>query len=138
MASGNDEKMHTDSATASPQELPSSPSQAEETFSEALSEASGTMDDSKKRKRSKKRRSKGRKIPGLFACTRKSGSVISSSSDEEDKRPLKMKTGKKDLDDENTAIDAKLQEIEITLAWISKRKVCTNKGSSHYITCLLL
>ena len=106
------------------QELPSSPSFAEETVSEALSEASSTMEDQEKRRRSKKRRSRGRKIPGIFACTRKSGSVVSSSSEEEDTRPVKMKTGREEPDEENVAIDSKLQEIEITLAWIAKRKVC--------------
>lgn len=118
----NDEEM-AESASALLQEQPSSPSVAEETMSEALSETSGTMDDPKKRKRSKKRRSKGRKIPGIFACTRKSGSIVSSSSDEEDRRPVRMKTGKHQDEEQDTAIDSKLQELQITLAWIFKRKV---------------
>ena len=125
MSYPQDDEMHAESSTALPHELPSSPSFAEETVSEALSETSGTMDDQKKRKRSKKRRSKGRKIPGIFACTRKSGSVISSSSDEDDKRPVRLKTGKKEVEEQDSAIESKLQEFEITLGWILRRRVST-------------
>ena len=113
----------SESTPASPAEHASSPSAQDESMSEAMSEAmsetSSTMEDPERRRRSRKRRSRV-KLPGIFACTRKTGSVISSSSDEEDNRPVKMKPGQ--TGDQFSS--AKFQEIEITLSWIASRKVC--------------
>ena len=89
------------------------------------------MDESERKKRAKKRRSKGRKLSGIFSCTRKTGSVISSSSEEEDTRPVKMKPDpnqnkekqQESADPDAAAVNAKMQEINITLSWIASRKV---------------
>ena len=92
------------------------------------------MDESERKKRARKRRSKGRKLSGIFSCTRKTGSVMSSSSEEEDTRPVKMKPDsnqnkeakQETADPDAAAIDAKMQEINITLSWIASRKVSRN------------
>eukprot|EP00795_Rhopilema_esculentum_P007423 gene7423-13182_t len=124
---GPGEAGSSESTPASPAEHASSPSAQDESMSEAMSEAmsetSSTMEDPERRRRSRKRRSRV-KLPGIFACTRKTGSVISSSSDEEDNRPVKMKPGQ--TGDQFSS--AKFQEIEITLSWIASRKAILDKN----------
>ncbi len=116
------------SSPVSPVET-SSPSIADGT----QSESAGSMDDLERTRRSKKPRRasrgskgpKGMKLPGILSCTRKRSGTHSSSSEEDDPRPKSLQRAPEPKVDEvkNAAINAKLQEIAITISWISTRRV---------------
>ena len=90
------------------------------------SDSTSSMDDQERTRRSKKSRKqskKGMKLPGILSCTRKRTSVHSSSSEEDDSRPAKLPPLPEPNQATDAAINAKLQEIAITISWISTRRV---------------
>eukprot|EP00794_Sanderia_malayensis_P004520 gene4520-5116_t len=116
---------------------PSSPG----VFDGTPSDSTSSMDEQDKSRRSGRRSrtgsrgSKGMKLPGILSCTRKQGNANSSSSeDEHDPRPKALHAQKEPKVNEvaNAAINAKLQEIAMTLTWISTRRAILESSEFGY------